>query len=83
MLEKTKLILKQSRVILRSVIADSQYSDCKLRNAVEQAVITYRSNQKRDVEGLLIGTRSLELADQIIRKRSITRDPIWKRSAVF
>jgi hypothetical protein len=35
------------------VIADSQYSDGKLRNAVEEAVIPYRANQKRDVEGLL------------------------------
>lgn len=32
---------------------DSQYSDGKLRNAVDAAVISYRSNQKRDVEGLL------------------------------
>jgi transposase len=53
LLEKTKLILKQSEAKLRSVIADSQYSDSKLRNAVDAAVITYRSNQKRNVEGLL------------------------------
>jgi hypothetical protein len=53
MLEKTKLILKQSAARLRSVIADSQYSDGKLRNAVCAAVIPYPANQKRDVEGLL------------------------------
>jgi hypothetical protein len=53
LLEKTKLILKQSEAKLRSVIADSQYSDGKLRDAVDAAVIPYRSNQKRDVEGLL------------------------------
>ena len=53
MLEKTKLILKQSAARLRSVIADSQYSDGKLRNAVDEAVIPYRANQKRDVKGLL------------------------------
>jgi hypothetical protein len=47
MLEKTKLILKQSAARLRSVIADSQYSDDKLRDAVGEAVIPYRSNQKR------------------------------------
>ena len=35
------------------MIADSQYSDSKLRNAVDAAVIPYRSNQKRNVEGLL------------------------------
>jgi hypothetical protein len=53
MLEKTKLILKQSAARLRSVIADSQYSDSKLRNAVDEIVIPYRANQKRDVKGLL------------------------------
>jgi hypothetical protein len=53
LLDKTKLILKQSEAKLRSVIADSQYSDAKLRNAVDAAVIPYCSNQKRNVEGLL------------------------------
>jgi hypothetical protein len=53
LLEKTKLILKQSEAKLRSVIADSQYSDGKLRDAVDAAVIPYRSNQKRGVKGLL------------------------------
>jgi transposase len=53
MLEKTKLILKQSAARLRSVIADSQYSDSRLRNAVDKAVIPYPANQKRDVTGLL------------------------------
>jgi len=53
MLEKTKLILKRSAARLRSVIADSQYSDGKLRNAVCETVIPYRANQKRDVKGLL------------------------------
>jgi transposase len=53
MLEKTKLILKQSAAKLKRVIADSQYSDGKLRSAVEETVIPYRSNQKRDVKGLL------------------------------
>ncbi len=53
LLEKTKLILKKSEAKLRSVIADSRYSDGKLRNAVGEAVIQYRSNQKRGVKGLL------------------------------
>jgi len=52
-LDKAKLILKRSAANLKSVIADSQYSDGKLRNAVDNAVIPYRSNQKRNVEGLL------------------------------
>jgi hypothetical protein len=53
MLEKTKLILKQSAAKLKSLVADSQYSDGKLRDAVEETVIPYRANQKRDVKGLL------------------------------
>jgi transposase len=53
LLKKTKLILKQSAAKLKSVIADSQYSDGKLRDTVEQAVIPYRANQKCDVRGLL------------------------------
>ena len=53
MLEKTKLILKRSGAKLRRVIADSQYSDAKLRDAVDETVIPYSANQKRDVEGLL------------------------------
>jgi hypothetical protein len=52
MLEKTKLTLKRSAAKLRSVIADSQYSNGKLRNAVDEAVIPYKANQKRDVKGL-------------------------------
>jgi hypothetical protein len=35
------------------VIADSQYSDGKLRNAVHETVIPYPANQKRGVKGLL------------------------------
>ena len=53
LLEKTKLILKQSAARLKRVIADSQYSDGKLRGAVDETVIPYRSNQKKDVKGLL------------------------------
>jgi hypothetical protein len=53
MLEKTKLILKRSAARLRSVIADSQYSDGKLRSAVNAAVIPYPANQKRGVRGIL------------------------------
>jgi hypothetical protein len=39
MLEKTRLILKRSAARLKSAIADSQYSDGRLRNAVKAAVI--------------------------------------------
>jgi len=53
MLEKTKLLLKQSASRLRRVIADSQYCDNKLRRTVEDTVIPYPANQKRNVKGLL------------------------------
>jgi hypothetical protein len=53
MLEKTKLILKRSAARLRSVIADSQYSDSQLRNAVDKTVIPYPANQKRTIKCLL------------------------------
>lgn len=53
MLEKTKLTLKQSAARLRSVIADSQYSSRKLREAIAQTVIPYPSNQKRGVKDIL------------------------------
>jgi len=53
MLEKAKLILRRSGAKLRSVIADSQYSDGRLREAVDETVIPYPANQKRDAKGLL------------------------------
>ena len=53
MLEKTKLTLKRSAAKLKRVNADSQYSDGKLRGAVEETAIPYRANQKREVKGLL------------------------------
>jgi transposase len=52
-LEKTRLILKKSGAKLRSVIADSQYSDNKIRRAAYETVIPYPANQKRGVKGLL------------------------------
>ena len=53
LVEKTRQILSKSKAKIRSVIADSQYSDQKLRNVVAQAVIPYPSNQKRGVKGIL------------------------------
>jgi hypothetical protein len=53
MLEKTKLILERSAAGLRSVIGDSQYSDGKLRNAVDKTVIPFPANQKRGVRDIL------------------------------
>jgi transposase len=53
LLEKTRQILSKSKAKIRSVIADSQYSDQKLREDVTQTVIPYPSNQKRGVKGIL------------------------------
>ena len=40
-LERAKQVLKSSGAKLRSLIADSQYSDVKIRDAVDKAVIPY------------------------------------------
>jgi len=53
LLEKTRQILSKSKAKIRSIIADSQYSSRKLREAVAQTVIPYPSNQKRGVKGIL------------------------------
>jgi hypothetical protein len=52
-LEKAKSILRRCKVKLRSVVADSQYSDSKLREAVVNSVIPYPANQQKGVEGVL------------------------------
>jgi hypothetical protein len=52
MLKKTRQILSNVGAKLKHVIADSQYSDDKVRKTV-QAVIPYPANQKRGIRGLL------------------------------
>jgi len=51
--ERTKRILRKAGASLRRIVADSQYSSKRVRKAVDEAVIPYRSNQKRRVKGLL------------------------------
>jgi hypothetical protein len=75
LLEKTKLILKRSAARLRRVIADSQYSDGKLRGAVEEAVIPYRANQKRGVEGLLRVDRKFRVYGPQDQRREYHKRP--------
>ena len=74
LLAKTKLILKRSAARLRSVIADSQYSDSKLRNSVGEAVIPYRANQKRDVKVLLRVDKKFRTYGTEDQKREYHRD---------
>lgn len=52
-LERTRQILQKAGAKIRSIIADSQYSSKEIRNAVDEAVIPYPANQKRDIKGLL------------------------------
>jgi len=52
-LDRAKQILKNSRAKLRSVIADSQYSDNKIRIVADKTVIPYPANQRRGVEDVL------------------------------
>jgi transposase len=52
-LEKARQVLKNSGAKLRSVIADSQYSDAKIRMAVDKTVIPYPANQNPGVKDLL------------------------------
>jgi len=53
LLGKAKMILKRCKAKVRSVVADSQYSDSKLRSAVEKTTIPYPANHRKGVEGLL------------------------------
>ena len=53
LLEKAKRVLKNSGAKLRSLIADSQYSDGKITVAVDKSVIPYPSNQKPGVRDVL------------------------------
>jgi transposase len=52
-LDKVKQVLRNSGARLRSVIADSQYSDMKIRMTVDNTVIPYPANQKLGVKDLL------------------------------
>jgi transposase len=52
-LDKAKQVLKNPGANLRSVIADSQYSDMKIRMAVDKSVIPYPANQRKGAEDVL------------------------------
>ena len=53
LLEKAKRVLQRCKAKVRSVVADSQYGDSKLRGAVEKATIPYPANHMKGVAGLL------------------------------
>jgi hypothetical protein len=52
-LDKAKRLLQRCKARVRSVVADSQYSDSKLRCAAENATIPYPANHMKGVAGLL------------------------------
>jgi transposase len=52
-LDKAKQVLTNSGAKIRSVIADSQYSDNKIRMAVDKTAIPYPANQKRGIKDVL------------------------------
>ena len=71
-LEKAKQVLKNSGTKLRSVIADSQYSDNKIRMTAE-TVISYPANQKRGVNDLLRVDKKFRTYGQKTRRMSTTK----------
>jgi hypothetical protein len=76
-LERAKQVLRSSDVKLRSLIADGQYSDGKIRTSVDRAVIPYPSNQKLAL-GMFCGSiRNLELTGRRFRGKSIIRDRLF------
>jgi transposase len=52
-LGRANQVLKDSGAKIRSLIADSQYGDGKIRMAVDKTVIPYPANQKRGFKGIL------------------------------
>jgi transposase len=74
-LERAKEVLKNSGAKLRSLIADSQYSDSKLRNAVGKANIPYPANHMKGVEGLLRVDRKFRTYGPEDQKRDYHKRP--------
>jgi len=73
-LDKAKQVLKNSGAKLRSVIADSQYSDNKIRMAADSIVIPYPANQRKGVEDVLCVDKKFRTYGLKTRRMNITRD---------
>jgi transposase len=74
-LERAEQVLKDSGAKLRSLIADSQYSDGKLRAAVDRAVIPYPANQKRGVKDILLVDKKFRTYGPEDQKREYHKRP--------
>lgn len=83
LLEKAKSVLERCRAKLHGVIADRQYSDSKLRNAVERAVIPYPTNHKRGVSGLLRVDRRFRTYGPEEQKREYHKRPLIEAANSF
>jgi len=76
LLEKAKEILKHCKAKVRSVVADSQYSDSKLRSAVERATIPYPANHRKGVVGLLRVDRKFRTYGSLEDKTEYHKRPL-------
>jgi len=74
-LEKAKLVLKNSGVKLSNLIARSQYNDGKIRAAVNKAVIPYPSNQKPGAKDILRVDKKLRTLGPEDQKRAYHKRP--------
>jgi hypothetical protein len=74
-LEKARSVLHRCKIKLRSVVADSQYSDSKLRDAVDNAVIPYPSHQNKGVEGILRVEKKFRTYESENQKRQYHKRP--------
>jgi hypothetical protein len=83
LLEKTKNVLSRAGKKLRRVIVDTQYSDEKLRAAVQATAIPYPADQKRDVKGLLRVDEKFRTYGLRLRRKSIVGDLALKLRTVF
>lgn len=70
LLEKAKMVLKSCEAKVRSLVADSQYSDSKLRSAVEKAIIPDPANHMKEVVGFLRVDRKFSVRRYIQQERS-------------
>jgi len=74
-LERAKTVLERCRGRLRGAIADSQYSDSKLRSAVEKTAIPYPANHMKGVLGLLRVDKKFRTYGSEEQKREYHKSP--------
>jgi len=83
MVKKTWRILSESKAKIRSVIADSQYSDQKLREAVVQRLFRILQIRNRELRAYCGWIRSLELMDLMSSGKNIISDLLLRQFTAF